>query len=264
MARGITVFRRHHIILISFYIVILPILVVSCATLTPEVTEAVITVVIALTPTEETIVPEPTPEMTPTTLVPPPGNSTDAILLAQACEPPAPQPSPPAPVPRATPIPGATSFIPPATPTATLESPVLPVTPSADLASLEREMVNAINEERQKWGLPPYRVDKQLTIVARAHAQDMVARGYFDHVTPEGKTLRDRLRERGLEPYWAGENWLRAVRPVDEVIQYAIEWFMADPPHRDNILHTHYDRVGVGVTEGPPGWYTFVLDFAGE
>jgi len=147
---------------------------------------------------------------------------------------------------------------------ATLESPVLPVTPSADLASLELMMVKAINEERQKRGLPPYRVDQQLTMAARAHAQDMVARGYFDHVTPEGKTLRDRLRERGLEPYWAGENWLRAVRPADEVVQYAMEWFMADPPHRDNILHSHYDRVGVGVTEGPSGWTTFVLDFAGE
>jgi len=248
------VFRRHHIIFISFYIVISSILIVSCATLTPEVTGAVNTGVVAPTPTEETIVPEPTPEMTLT------------------------------PVPRATPIPGATSSIAPATPppgvgarpatlepsvgaqpaAATLESPVLPVTPSADLASLELMMVKAINEERQKRGLPPYRVDQQLTMAARAHAQDMVARGYFDHVTPEGKTLRDRLRERGLEPYWAGENWLRAVRPADEVVQYAMEWFMADPPHRDNILHSHYDRVGVGVTEGPSGWTTFVLDFAGE
>jgi len=152
----------------------------------------------------------------------------------------------------------------PTVPTATLENPVLPDTPSPDLASLELEMVKAMNEERQKRGLSPYRVDQQLTLVARAHAQDMVARGYFDHVTPEGKTLRDRLWERGLEPYWAGENWLRAVQPADEVVQYAIEWFMADPPHRDNILHTHYDRVGVGVTEGPSAWYTFVLDFAGE
>jgi len=228
------VFRRHHILLISFYLVIFPILVVSCATLTPEVTGAVNTGVVALTPTEETIVPEPTPEMTPT------------------------------------PVPGATSSIPPTTPPsvgarpATLESPVLPVTPSADLVSLELAMVKAINEERQKRGLPPYRVDQQLTIAARAHAQDMVARGYFGHIAPEGKTLRDRLRERGLEPYWAGENWLRAVRPADEVVQYAMEWFMADPPHRDNILHTHYDRVGVGVTEGRSGWTTFVLDFAGE
>jgi uncharacterized protein YkwD len=64
--------------------------------------------------------------------------------------------------------------------------------------------------------------------------------------------------------YWAGENFLRTVRPADEAVKYAIEWFMADPPHRKNILHTHYDSIGVGVAEGPLGWYTFVLDFAGE
>jgi uncharacterized protein YkwD len=33
---------------------------------------------------------------------------------------------------------------------------------------------------------------------------------------------------------------------------------MADPPHRKDILYAHYDRIGVGVAEGPPGWYTFV------
>lgn len=125
-------------------------------------------------------------------------------------------------------------------------------------------MVDAVNMERLKRGLSPYRVDAQLANIARAHAQDMVARDYLGHVTPEGDTLRDCLREEGLDPYWAGENFLRTVRPADEAVEYAIEWFMADPPHRKNILHTHYDRIGVGVAEGPPGLYTFVLDFAGE
>ena len=73
---------------------------------------------------------------------------------------------------------------------------------------------------------------------------------------------RDRLQEEDLDSYWAGENFLRTVRPADEAVEYAIEWFMADPPHRNNILNVHYGRIGVGVAEGPPGWYTFVLDFA--
>jgi uncharacterized protein YkwD len=125
-------------------------------------------------------------------------------------------------------------------------------------------MLDAVNMERLKHGLSPYQVDAHLADVARAHAQDMVARDYFGHGTPEGDTLRDRLRQEGLDPYWTGENFLRTVRPADEAVKYAIEWFMADAPHRKNILHTHYDRIGVGVAEGPPGWYTFVLDFAGE
>lgn len=132
------------------------------------------------------------------------------------------------------------------------------------LSALEREMVDAVNMERLERGLSPYHVDAQLANVARAHAQDMVARDYVGHITPEGNTLRDRLQEHDLEANWVGENFMRTVRPVDETVDHAIEWFMADPPHRKNILHTHYDRIGVGVAEGPPGWYIFVLDFAGE
>ena len=37
-----------------------------------------------------------------------------------------------------------------------------------------------------------------------------------------------------------------------------------DPPHRNNILHAYYTRFGVGVAYRLPGWYIFVLDFAGD
>lgn len=141
-----------------------------------------------------------------------------------------------------------------------MPSPTLP----SGLASLEQGVVDAVNAQRRIQGLPPYPVDEHLTAIARAHAQDMVTRGYFDHVTPEGKTLRDRLRDQGIEAYWAGENIQRNSRPANETVQFAMDWFMGSEPHRKNILHAHYDRMGVGVVEGPPGMYTFVLVFVGE
>jgi uncharacterized protein YkwD len=127
---------------------------------------------------------------------------------------------------------------------------------------LAREMINAVNRERQNHELPPLEANDQLAAVALAHGNDMVSRGFFDHVTPEGKTLRDRLQAHGLEPYWAGENIQRNTDPPDQTVQGAIEWFMNSPPHRDNILHTNFTHLGVGAVEGPPGWYTFVLVFA--
>jgi len=129
---------------------------------------------------------------------------------------------------------------------------------------LEQQMVDAVNAQRQAQELAPYQVDERLTDIARAHAQDMVARGYFSHTTPEGKTLRDRLREHGIEAHWAGENIQRNSRPADEAVQFAIDWFMGSTPHRKNILHSHYTHIGVGVAEGPAGMYTFVLVFVGE
>jgi uncharacterized protein YkwD len=125
-------------------------------------------------------------------------------------------------------------------------------------------MFEAINRERAQHELAPYYLDETLGEVARDHAQDMVSRGFLGHVTPKGKTYRERLMERGLEPYWAGENYYYGFFPADEVVEVALAWFMDDPPHRDNILHQHCTRIGIGIVEGPNGAYTLVLDFAGQ
>jgi uncharacterized protein YkwD len=103
-----------------------------------------------------------------------------------------------------------------------------------------------------------------LAEVARAHAHDIAARGYASHVTPEGKTLRDRLEGAGLFPGWAGENYCLSHRPTDEAVATALVWYMRDPPHRDNILHKRYTCLGVGVAQKPQGSYVLVLDFAGQ
>ena len=125
-------------------------------------------------------------------------------------------------------------------------------------------MLQAVNRERSRYNLPPYRLDEALAAIARAHALDMVARGYSGHTTPEGKTCRDRLDEHGLEPYWAGENYFSGFYPADEIVEAALAWFMDDPPHRGNVLHEHCTRIGIGIVEGPQGAYTLVLDFASE
>jgi uncharacterized protein YkwD len=105
-------------------------------------------------------------------------------------------------------------------------------------------------------------MNQTLIGVAETHAYDMVNRGYFSHVTPEGETLRTRLQEAGVELHWVGENIQRNTQPSDRTVATAISWFMGSRAHRNNILHDHYNQVGVGVVEGPPGWYTFVLVFA--
>jgi len=134
--------------------------------------------------------------------------------------------------------------------------------PPAGNYELALEMINTVNTERLNNGLMPLATDEQLAATALAHAQDMVSRDYFDHITPEGKTLRDRLQAQGLEPYWVGENIQRNTDPPDQTVQTAITWFMDSQLHRDNILHSNFTHIGVGAVEGPPGWFTFVLVFA--
>jgi LysM repeat protein len=138
-----------------------------------------------------------------------------------------------------------------------------PIPPPPSLVEMEQQMAAGVNAERQAAGLPPYQVDKEVTRMALSHAQDMVVRGYFGHVTPEGIDLRDRFADAGLtDATDVGEDIQRNTRPAGETVQFALNWFMNSRPHRANILHTHHNRIGIGIVEGPPGWYTFVLVFA--
>ncbi|HEY5799970.1 MAG TPA: CvpA family protein, partial [Burkholderiaceae bacterium] len=59
---------------------------------------------------------------------------------------------------------------------------------------LEAQMLALVNQERAAAGLRPVAADPLITPVARAHSTDMLARGYFSHITPEGKDPFDRLR----------------------------------------------------------------------
>jgi LysM repeat protein len=143
------------------------------------------------------------------------------------------------------------------------QAPVKPIAPPPSLNEMAQQMAAGVNAERAKAGLPFYQVDQEVTAMALTHAQDMVVRGYFGHVTPEGVTLRDRFAEANLtDVVNVGEDIQRNTRPPTETVQFALNWFMNSRPHRANILHSDHNRIGIGIVEGPPGWFTFVLVFA--
>lgn len=139
----------------------------------------------------------------------------------------------------------------------------VPIAPPPSLVELEQQMVAAVNVQREAAGLPPYTSDPEISQMALDHAQDMIVRGFFGHVTPEGNTLRDRFAKAGIEDaLMVGEDIQRNTRPASETVQFALNWFMNSRPHRANLLHPRHNRIGVGIVEGRPGLYTFVLVFA--
>jgi LysM repeat protein len=147
----------------------------------------------------------------------------------------------------------------PAAPRVTRE----PIAPPPSLVEMEQQMIAGVNAARTEAGLAPYQIDQEIVAMALTHAQDMVIRGYFSHVTPEGISLRDRFVTAGItNTLNVGEDIQRNTRPAQESVQFALNWFMSSRPHRANILHPDHNRIGVGIVEGPPGWYTFVLVFA--
>ncbi len=143
------------------------------------------------------------------------------------------------------------------------EAPRIAQEASDPLLALQQEMLAAINTERQANGLHPYQNDSELVDVAVEHAQDMVVREYLAHITPEGKTVRDRIEEGGItDTYRVGENIQVNTKPAGRTVQEALRWFMSSRPHRRNLLHEHYNRIGIGIVRGSNGWHTFVLVFA--
>ncbi len=110
---------------------------------------------------------------------------------------------------------------------------------------LEIKMLVLVNKERRKVGLQPLVPDTALRRVALAHSADMFERGYFAHLTPEGKDPFDRMREAHIRFYLAGENLALA-----QTLDIAHQGLMNSKGHRENILRTGFGRVGIGVLDG--------------
>lgn len=110
---------------------------------------------------------------------------------------------------------------------------------------LEAEMLDMINEERKKEGLPPLKADAEMREVARAHSRDMFAKGYFAHINKEGETPAERARGKGVRFITSGENLALA-----QTLRIAHNGLMNSPGHRANILHKSFGRVGIGILDG--------------
>ncbi|GAA4469526.1 hypothetical protein GCM10023189_56690 [Nibrella saemangeumensis] len=112
-------------------------------------------------------------------------------------------------------------------------------------ADLEARMLELVNEERLKEGLKPLKADPELAVVARNHSRDMFARGYFAHITPDGKDPFDRIRAARVRFLTAGENLALA-----QTVSIAHTGLMNSPGHRANILRPAFGRVGIGILDG--------------
>lgn len=110
---------------------------------------------------------------------------------------------------------------------------------------LEAQMLALVNRERASANLAPLTSDPELVGIARSHSADMFARGYFAHITPEGRDPFDRMREASLTFITAGENLAHA-----PTLTLAHDGLMNSPGHRANILRSEFTRIGIGIMDG--------------
>jgi uncharacterized protein YkwD len=143
------------------------------------------------------------------------------------------------------------------------------VTPTAANDALVRSAILCLhNQIRAQRGLPLLKENGRLRRAARGHSADMVSRGFFEHTTPNGVSMTDRIMAAHYVPRnagWAlGENLAWGTGRLATPREVMRAW-MESPGHRANVVKRAYREIGIGIaagtpTAGPSG-ATYTADF---
>lgn len=139
--------------------------------------------------------------------------------------------------------------------------------PPSDLADLRALALDLVNEDRRRSDLPPLRPDEALATAAQRHAEDMLARGYLAHDSPEGDTVLDRFVAVGGSRWRkVAENIGRCIRcgsiPTAEDVRNFHEGWMGSETHRANVLDPDLRSFGFGIAAADGSQYA-VQTFSG-
>ncbi|MDI3534013.1 MAG: hypothetical protein PWQ82_378 [Thermosediminibacterales bacterium] len=123
----------------------------------------------------------------------------------------------------------------------------------------EQKMLELVNAERIKAGVPPLKPDLELTKIARLKSKDMIENNYFAHNSPTYGSPFDMLNSFGVSYRYAGENLAGAPD-----VERAHKALMNSPGHRSNILNPNFTHIGIGIAVGGPYGKMFTQTFIGK
>ena len=132
-------------------------------------------------------------------------------------------------------------------------APTSNTTVSSSNLTYEQKVVELVNIERQKVGLPALTLDSAISNVARTKSKDMATNNYFAHQSPTYGSAGDMLTRFGIKWSAWGENIASGQRTPEAVVT---AW-MNSAGHRANILSANFSKIGVGYatnSNGTPYW----------
>lgn len=127
-----------------------------------------------------------------------------------------------------------------------------------DPPTIEQDLFQLVNRERQRLGLAVVRFSPPLSFLARKHSQNMALRGDISHLSTSGETYTERLVEREFYFIKNGENVAYSQTFIPEFIHQS---FMDSPGHRANVLDPDFDELGIGVVFKEDNGYYITQDF---
>jgi len=126
----------------------------------------------------------------------------------------------------------------------------------ANLDRIRTATLCLVNQERAKVGAGGLVEQPQLEAAAGTQITDMLARNYYDHVSPDGRDPVDRDTAAGYllgaTRYSIGENLAYATGDASPA-RIVAAW-MASPEHRENILTPDYRDSGIAVAAAVPAF----------
>lgn len=121
------------------------------------------------------------------------------------------------------------------------------ILPSKQFAAvITSSLVSETNQERESEGLRDVTSNPVLVAAAQAKANDMAAKGYFAHTSPDGTSSWQWFKNSGYAFAFAGENL--AVNFTDSS-DVTTAW-MNSPTHRANIMNGKFTEVGIATATG--------------
>ena len=108
------------------------------------------------------------------------------------------------------------------------------------------QVIELTNQKRLEQGLTPLQISPRLNEVAQRKAKDMFSVGYWAHTSPTGRDPWSFFQEVGYDYLYAGENLARDFMDSGSMVT---AW-MNSPTHRDNIVNSHYQEIGLAVVNG--------------
>lgn len=108
------------------------------------------------------------------------------------------------------------------------------------------ELISLTNIERSKNGLPALAYNGRLASSAYAKAQDMLAKGYWAHTSPDGLSPWTFVSATGYAYVAVGENLARDFSTDGGVMA----GWMGSAGHRANVLNPGYRDIGIAVVSG--------------
>ena len=109
-----------------------------------------------------------------------------------------------------------------------------------------RTLVELVNKHRRSVGCKDLIWVDSIAEVAQKHSDDMVRRGYFNHVNPDGETPFKRLEKAGIRYMRAAEN----IAAGQQTAVIVMTSWLNSPGHRRNIEDCTMREHGIGLTRG--------------